>query len=502
MTSFQRTIPSSHPSACPLTSETFRVLRELIEHALDMSSKMAPTSTRRSNVRPILGWTGACALIITVFVYYFGSGIPRLHQHAFDHLRPPPSPPADQPETGSQVDDCQATFNSWAFDHRRDSKNYGLSESQCSSAFPLLGEEIDRAVDYRRRVGNITVEEVEDAWRQNEAMRVLIHENQLYIVNARGLYSAELRLRSLATLNSLNRAVTSYSGRLPTVEFTISVGDSPQADRANDFTALAYSRRSNQESLWLMPGYGFWSSPANGMRSYASFRSIIIDSDQDFLDKVPKLVWRGTLGTDDGADARKALAKESHGQSWSDVRVVDWSNQTSAEDVEDVEEDLISMEDHCSYMFAVETEDNSHAGRLKYLLNCNNVVMTPEFSWIEHFHHLLAPSGDYQNYVKLKRDFSDLRTTMRGLVEPSRLQNTGRLIADNARKMFRERYLTPAAESCYWRDLIRGWASIQDFEPQVWIESEEPDWHIGSGTKVKRKPRGTLFESYTLMKDV
>ena len=33
-------------------------------------------------------------------------------------------------------------------------------------------------------------------------------------------------------------------------------------------------------------------------------------------------------------------------------------------------------------------------------------------------------------------------------------------IADNSVKTFRERYLTEAAEACYWRALIRGWAQV------------------------------------------
>jgi hypothetical protein len=33
-------------------------------------------------------------------------------------------------------------------------------------------------------------------------------------------------------------------------------------------------------------------------------------------------------------------------------------------------------------------------------------------------------------------------------------------IADNSVKTFRERYLTPAAEACYWRQLVRAYAEV------------------------------------------
>lgn len=457
---------------------------------------MPPTS-RNSRIRPIVLWTTACALVVVVLVYFGSYGIPRLHQKAFSHLRPPPSPPPEQPGAEDNAKDDIITPDDWVFDHRRDSKNYGLSAGQCVDAFPLLYQEIDRAVEHRRKVGNVTAKEVEVAWRETGIVRAMIRNNELYIIQAQGVWRGDDRLRSLATLGSLNRAITSYQGRLPNIEFSLTVGDPALVDPASDYTTWSYSRLlPYQETLWLMPGYGFWGSPATGMRSYSEFRSILDDSEDDFLDKIPKLVWRGTLDVT-GSDVRKALLKESEDQDWSDAKTLDWKNETS------VMKDLISMEDHCAYMFAAETGGNAQAGRLKYLWNCNNVVVAHESSWIEHFHHLLAPSGDYQNYVKLKSDFSDLRKTMKDMLQPETLQDRGRLIADNARKMFRERYLTPAAEACYWRALIRGWASVQGFEPQLWTESEQPDWHEGgSEIRIRRRPRGVPFESYALMEDV
>lgn len=82
--------------------------------------------------------------------------------------------------------------------------------------------------------------------------------------------------------------------------------------------------------------------------SYVDHRAAIVASEEDFLDKIPKLVWRG--GLHQGADIRHALLQESEGQSWSDVHGIAWNNQT------DVDTNLMTMADHCDYMFTAMTE--------------------------------------------------------------------------------------------------------------------------------------------------
>ena len=59
-----------------------------------------------------------------------------------------------------------------------------------------------------------------------------------------------------------------------------------------------------------------------------------------------------------------------------------------------------------------------------------------------------------------------------------------RRIADNNVKTFRERYFAPAAEACYWRALIHGWA-MSSFQP-VGFES----------TPGRVRPRGMRFENF------
>ncbi|TKA25049.1 hypothetical protein B0A50_06113 [Salinomyces thailandicus] len=381
----------------------------------------------------------------------------------------------------------------FAFDHNRDGRNYGLTEEQCTVAFPELYKEVDRAVEHRQKVGKVTQEELDVGWRGDGIVRARIHDNQLYVIDAHGVWDPNHRPRSVATLHALDRAISASQELLPDIEFTLTDHDSALDSPTNNHTTWSYSRLAHQESLWLMPDFGFWGWPNVGLRSYTELQALLEADEEDFLDKLPKLVWRGALAVGSGHDARVGLIKHSKGQIWSDVQTLDWSNKT------DIHSKLLTMEDHCRYMFTAQTEGNTYSGRLKYLLNCNSILMSHRLDWIEHFHHLLRPTGPDQNYVKLKRDFSDLPKTMKSLLSPSKLEAAQRIV-DNARETFRERYLTPAATACYWRALIRGWASVQDFVPEIW-EFKEVEDGVG-GKKMRKGLRGVPFESYAIMEQV
>lgn len=76
----------------------------------------------------------------------------------------------------------------------------------------------------------------------------------------------------------------------------------------------------------------------------------------------------------------------------------------------------------------------------------------------------------------MKRDWSDLDETMTALV---RDQDKSRRIAAESTRIFRDRYLTPAAEACYWRRMFHNWKSVMAFEPKKYETNE-------NGTKVRR----------------
>ncbi len=128
---------------------------------------------------------------------------------------------------------------------------------------------------------------------------------------------------------------------------------------------------------------------------------------------------------------------------------------------------------------------------MKLLQNCRSVVVSHKLNWTEPWHHLLEASGPTQNYILVDRNFSNLEKNMKYYTE--HLDEAQR-IADNSVATFRERYLTPAAQACYWRKLFRGYAKVS-FKPEFYHTVEEKDNVTGETRKVRR-PRGVPFESF------
>lgn len=194
--------------------------------------------------------------------------------------------------------------------------------------------------------------------------------------------------------------------------------------------------------------------------------------------KSDKLLWRGATM---GLEVREKFVEVTKGKEWADVKTLDWHDEKS------MREDLKSMDEHCQYKYLAHTEGNSYSARLKYLRNCRSVVVAHEMEWVEWFHPLMRKEGPKQNYVQVERGFEDLEMVMRGLVErDGRGEVEG--IAERSVRVFRERYLTPAAEVCYWRRLIWGWKEVMGFEVEFFNVT-------ASGEK---KWRGVPVESFML----
>lgn len=120
---------------------------------------------------------------------------------------------------------------------------------------------------------------------------------------------------------------------------------------------------------------------------------------------------------------------------------------------------------------------------MKYRQACNSVIVAHKLQFIQHHHYLLVASGPNQNYVEVERDFSDLGNKIEPLIQDT---EAARRIANNSVKTFRERYLTPAAEACYWRSLFDGYGL-------VWNSTVDP-WSAKQGTE-----RGLRYESFVLL---
>lgn len=108
-------------------------------------------------------------------------------------------------------------------------------------------------------------------------------------------------------------------------------------------------------------------------------------------------------------------------------------------------------------------------------------------TWTTHYYHLLNPDGLDQNFVSVRRDFSDIETKIRYLFGD---REAAQRIADNAVATFRDRYLTLAAEACYWRRLMRNWSEVA-VSPRLY---QYVKVNLTGNSQVKKRLRGIAFE--------
>jgi hypothetical protein len=147
-----------------------------------------------------------------------------------------------------------------------------------------------------------------------------------------------------------------------------------------------------------------------------------------------------------------------------------------------------------------ESQGKTYSGRLPYHQSCASIILTPPPTFLLHTTHLLRPlfstvllSGPHPaqptrppaaayplaatattwplsypaqlaNVIFVKPDWSDLEATIRYLREHP---DVGATMARRQREvMVGGGYLSPAAEACYWRALIRAWSRMARIERQ------------------------------------
>ncbi|KAK3217592.1 hypothetical protein GRF29_1g3558068 [Pseudopithomyces chartarum] len=371
---------------------------------------------------------------------------------------------------------------SWVFDYRRDGSNYGLDGDQCQAAFPGLFEDIERAKNYAMGKGMVTIRNLTDFELSKGMVHAMIYDGQLYVLRT-FLVDNINRQKAVASLAALHRAISAARDRpsIPNIEFVLSVEDLPAQPKK---PLWMLSRRAEDKDLWLMPDFGWWSwdMPSLGAFDEVAAEAIQRERLEAWDAKKEKLVWRGKLNF--APKLRRALVEAAKGKPWSDVGQVKW------EDTEFKEPgaQFLGPVDQCSYMFIAHAEGRSYSGALKYRQLCRSVIVSHKLQWIQHYHYLLLATGPKQNYVEVERDFTDLSSTMDDLLaHPEKAKR----IADNSVKTFRERYLTGAAEACYWRALVKAWKEVS-FEPALYEKVED-------GQKKKRdQKRGVRYETFIL----
>lgn len=383
--------------------------------------------------------------------------------------------------------------------------NYALSSAQCDAYFPGLYEDIDRSVE-RRKDKPIQKFELDDQGDDKSNTRVMVYDgdasllhapfstnipligHQLYIISDGDVPPDE---RTISVLHDLHRALITDPERhkIPNVEFIVGREDWVKGDQV----IFGFTKKATDNEAWMLPDFGFWTWATPSVGSYQAVRRKMEEVEESypaFDTKIDKLVWRGSVDVGDGV--RQSLMRESRDKPWADVEELDWRSGH-------LPYNLLYIEDHCKYRFIAQTEGNSYSGRQKYIHNCNSVVVSHELEWLQPWHKFMIASGPDQNYIHVHRNFSDLDEKM---TYYSQHPEIAAKIAKNNVRTFRDRYVTPAAQACYWRKLIRGYGSVS-FEPELY---EEPNAPLPDGYREDtammhrsgRRWRGTPFENYVV----
>lgn len=269
---------------------------------------------------------------------------------------------------------------SWKFEYGRDHRNLGLDRGQCQTAFPGLAQDVIRGADYWRSQGGITKEDLDAVSLEPGMARALIQDGELYVVAARAR-GEDHRRKILAALSSMHRALTaanlerstSNGPTTDTIEFIFSVEDRVDDVQGGGHPIWALARKASEQSVWLMPDFGFWSWEhwKQDIGPYGQAVDRVLDKEArlggSFHDKQRQLVWRGKLSF--APKMRRALLETARNQTWGDVKALDWRNKENA----------MSLEDHCRYMFIAHVE-----GEFSTLLQYCICILTLQAAPIPH----------------------------------------------------------------------------------------------------------------------
>lgn len=250
----------------------------------------------------------------------------------------------------------------WKFEYGRDDRNLGLARDQCQASFPGLFQDVIRAGDYWRSQGGIGKEDLDAVTLAPGMARAIIQNGELYVVSARSK-NDDHRRKILAALSSMYRALSAAPDRHTTtitsnnnknnnndnaIEFIFSVEDRVDDVNGGGHPIWAMSRKATEQSVWLMPDFGFWAwehwQKGIGPFSQAVERVAATEKQLSFREKRPELLWRGKLSF--APKLRRALLDTARNQTWGNVKELDWDRKAN----------YVSMEDHCRYMFIAHVE--------------------------------------------------------------------------------------------------------------------------------------------------
>lgn len=302
--------------------------------------------------------------------------------------------------------------------------------------------------------------------------------------------------RQSSSVNQIYRALKTSPEPLPNVSFALGA-----QDQAID-GSMAFARpviSPSQKRIFPMPHFSFWSWPLPFINSLPAAAEKISELEERlaFRDKDLRPVWRGTTWFNNGAGSqprlRHELVKIAGGKEWADVQALEW--ETNAHEAKNA----LNIEDFCRYKYIIHTEGIGYSGRLQFHQLCESVVLSPPLDWMQHTTHLVRPAysstilgkkearyptkaekerwpTEYPlseaNMIFIASDWSDLEDLIAWLEEHQELAAG---VARRQRQTYHDGgYLSAAAEVCYWRSLLRGWAEVARPIGEKWTQSGMP----------------------------
>ncbi|KAI9045132.1 uncharacterized protein KD926_009546 [Aspergillus affinis] len=186
----------------------------------------------------------------------------------------------------------------------------------------------------------------------NSMARAAIVDEYLYVKATRA-HNDDHRRKILGVLSSIHRALVTNPGvTIASTEFVFSVEDKLDDVAGPQHPLWILARKPDEESVWLMPDFGFWSwNNDHTDRPIGPYNAVvdrIVRREKDeypWDEKKPKLVWRRKLSF--AAKMRRGLLEAARDQPWDDVKELGWHRR----------ENFMTMEDHCQYRYIAHVED-------------------------------------------------------------------------------------------------------------------------------------------------
>ncbi|KAL0778077.1 hypothetical protein CaCOL14_005730 [Colletotrichum acutatum] len=375
-----------------------------------------------------------------------------------------------------------------------DFESLHLNEGKCQATFPGLTKEIELAEaegEFQLGLGDTSV-----------SLLGQIKDNKILILQApRPVDMSDQWIeRQSAALHQLHRAILTSPTPLPDTYFNLYIQDTPIKHTWSHSRPARTSSSSSSfpRHIFPIPHFSFWAWTQPFIRSLPHAASAIteIETSLPFEKKDARAVWRGTSWFNNGASAnprsRQDLIQLTKDAGWADVQALEWTN--NGENATNA----LPIEDFCRYKYIIHTGGVSYSGRLQFHQLCESVVLSPPVEWMQHTTHLVEPvysstllqgkleskttsqakprdekhhhqalpktleqwtttlRPEEANMIFVKPDWSDLEATVRWL---EKHPDVARGIARRQRALFSDRgYLSPAAEVCYWRALVKSWS--------------------------------------------